>query len=111
MLVVACGSRRAQPRGLGGPERVGSRAKQFAGVGVEEHQGVFVDADADAASGQDLRRQDEVLAEGDGAGGGDGAVDLDRTGEWQARHWWWSGRSAAVAQELGEVVDRQVRAH
>jgi hypothetical protein len=49
-----------------------------AGVGVEEHQSVLVDADADAAAGEDLGGQHDVMTEGYVAGGADGAVDLDR---------------------------------
>jgi hypothetical protein len=51
-----------------------------AGIGVEEHQGVLVNPDADAAAGEDLGGRHDVVAEGDVAGGVDCAVDLDRAG-------------------------------
>ena len=47
-----------QPACLFPGQRAGPGAQQLAGERVEEHQGVLLDADADAAAAEDLRGQD-----------------------------------------------------
>jgi hypothetical protein len=50
-----------QPPDLGGSQWVGPGAQQFPGFEVEEHQGLLVDPDADAAAGEDFGGEDQVL--------------------------------------------------
>jgi hypothetical protein len=65
--------------------------QEFAGLGVEEHQGGFLDADREAAPGEDLPGRDVAPGQVDGAVAGDGAVELE-------------------GGQGGEVRRRQVRA-
>ena len=57
----AGGSGPAQLSGLVVGERVRSGAEQLAAVGVEEHQGGVLDADADPAPAEDFRGEDGPL--------------------------------------------------
>jgi hypothetical protein len=53
-------------------------AQQLAAVEVVEHQGGWFDPDPDPAPAEDLRGQDDVLAQRHAAGSVDGPLDLDR---------------------------------
>jgi hypothetical protein len=91
---------------VGWGEWVGQAAQQGA-VGVEDVQDALVEAGGDASSGQVVA--DGVLAsgEGDESGGVDEPVDLDRVpgcGR-SGGDGWWSGASAAVGEQVSQVVD------
>ena len=68
----------AQQPGLVPGQRVGPGAEQLAGVGVEEHQRVLLDADATQPPAEDLRGDAVAAAQADVAVLADGPVDLDR---------------------------------
>jgi hypothetical protein len=59
-------------------ERVGPHTQQLAGVEVIEHDRVGLDPDADLAAAEDLRGEQYLAAQNDGAAAGDDAFDLDR---------------------------------
>lgn len=66
----------AQAAGLFAGQRVGPGAQQDPGLGIVEHQRVFLDADADQLAAEDLRGEEPVGAEADQAAAGDRALNL-----------------------------------
>jgi hypothetical protein len=85
-------------------ERAGSGAQQFAGLGVEEHQGGALDADGDSSAAEDLRSENDPAPEADGAGLGHDPVDLDRPAVglgWGQR---WRPRGAAPGRRQADEV-------
>ncbi|MEV1319614.1 hypothetical protein AB0J14_26445 [Micromonospora arborensis] len=88
-------------------ERIGSGAQQLSGLGVEEGQGGRVDADADAAAGEDLSRQDDLLAQGDLPAPVDGPVDLH--GAWTPGGVQWERRRASRSAVLPQLTREDLR--
>src|ERR1700691_812838 len=100
----------AHRAGLVPGQRARAGAQEFAGLGVEEHQGGFLDPDRDAAAGEDLPGRDVAPGEVDGAVAGDGAVDIEGGAGLGGRQRRRPGRAAPVSGQGGEVGGRQVRA-
>jgi hypothetical protein len=99
-----------QGAGLVPGQRAGPDAEEFAGLGVEEHQGGFLDPDRDAAPGEDLPGRDVASGQVDGAVAGDGPVDLDRGAGLGGRQRRRPGRASPCGGQGGQVGGGQVRA-
>lgn len=83
---------------------------QHAGLRVEEHQGVFLDADRNPAATQGIRGQDVAPGQVDRAVFADDPVDLDRrTRLGRGQRWGPAGRAPSAASAVRSAADRWER--
>jgi len=99
-----------RPLTCSGVSGVGAGAEQLAAGGVEEHQGVLLDADRDPAAGQDLGGVQLPPGQRDQAGVGYAAVCLGRVAVFGRRQRRGTGRDCSVGDQPGQVVNRRVGA-